>query len=106
MGVPVETDHVQRTHPRFSAKKNSLGARCGDCVTNLLCRAERRGERRGCTVQPELLLASTRFANLEGTDSAIVFDLEYSAFRCRHNPGVEADRHTACSPISLRAAQG
>jgi homoserine dehydrogenase len=51
----------------------------------------RRGDTADCTVQPELLLASDPLANLEGTSSAIRFDLDvFSLSLVEHNPGIEA----------------
>ena len=57
----------------------------------LVCRAERRGAGVDCSVQPELLLASDPLANLEGTSSAIRFDLDvFGLSLVEHNPGIEA----------------
>jgi homoserine dehydrogenase len=42
-------------------------------------------------VQPEILLASDPLANLEGTSSAIRFDLDvFGLSLVEHNPGIEA----------------
>jgi homoserine dehydrogenase len=44
-----------------------------------------------CRVAPELLLASDPMAGLEGTSSAIRFDLDvFGLSLVEHNPGVEA----------------
>jgi homoserine dehydrogenase len=57
----------------------------------LVCRAERRGDGVDCRVAPELLLVSDAMAGLEGTSSAIRFDLDVFNFSIvEHNPGVEA----------------
>jgi homoserine dehydrogenase len=57
----------------------------------LVCRAERRGDGADCSVKPELLLASDPLANLEGTSSAIRFDLDvFGLSIVEHNPGIEA----------------
>src|SRR5438874_418876 len=56
-----------------------------------ICRAEKRGTGVDCTVRPELLLASDPLANLEGTSSAIHFDLDvFGLTLVEHNPGVDA----------------
>jgi homoserine dehydrogenase len=57
----------------------------------LVCRAERRGDGVDCTVRPELLLASDPLANLEGSSSAVRFDLDvFGLSIVEHNPGIEA----------------
>jgi homoserine dehydrogenase len=57
----------------------------------LVCRAERRGTGVECMVRPELLLASDPLANLDGTSSAVRFDLDVFSFSIvEHNPGIEA----------------
>ena len=57
----------------------------------LVCRAERRGDGVDCRVAPELLLLTDPMAGLEGTSSAIRFDLDVMGFSMvEHNPGVEA----------------
>jgi len=57
-------------------------------------------------VQPELLLASDPLANLEGTSSAIRFDLDVFSFSIvEHNPGVEATAYGLLADF-LRAVQG
>ena len=44
-----------------------------------------------CSVQPELLLASDPLAGLEGTSSAIRFELDmFGLSIVEHNPGIEA----------------
>jgi homoserine dehydrogenase len=44
-----------------------------------------------CSVHPEILLASDPLANLEGSSSAIRFDLDvFGLSLVEHNPGVEA----------------
>jgi len=71
----------------------------------LVCRAERRGDSVTCTVQPELLLASDPLAILEGTSSAIRFDLDVFSFSIvEHNPGIEATAYGLLADF-LRAVQ-
>jgi homoserine dehydrogenase len=57
----------------------------------LVCRAERRGDAVQCSVAPELLLAADPLANLEGSSSAIRFDMDvFGLSIVEHNPGIEA----------------
>jgi homoserine dehydrogenase len=57
----------------------------------LVCRAERRGDGADCHVHPEILRAADPLASLEGSSSAIRFDLDvFGLSLVEHNPGVEA----------------
>jgi homoserine dehydrogenase len=57
----------------------------------LVCRAARRGLGVECTVAPELLLAGDPLANLEGSSSAIRFDMDvFGLSIVEHNPGIDA----------------
>jgi len=105
MGVPVKIDQVQRTGIRELSEEKIRSVRSAGMRYKLVCRAERRGEGVLCTVQPELLLASDPLANLEGTSSAIRFDLDVFSFSIvEHNPGVEATAYGLLADF-LRAAQ-
>jgi homoserine dehydrogenase len=91
MGVSVTLDQVQRTGIRELGEEKIRGARGAGMRYKLVCRAERRGAGVDCTVRPELLLASDPLANLEGTSSAIRFDLDvFGLSLVEHNPGIEA----------------
>ena len=71
----------------------------------LVCRAERRGDSLDCSVNPELLLAGDPLANLEGTSSAIRFDLDvFGLSIVEHNPGIEATGYGMLADF-LRAVQ-
>jgi homoserine dehydrogenase len=105
MGVPVKLDQVQRTGIRELSEEKIRSVRDAGMRYKLVCRAERRGEGVVCTVQPELLLASDPLANLEGTSSAIRFDLDvFSLSIVEHNPGVEATAYGLLADF-LRAVQ-
>ncbi len=91
MGVPLKLEQVQRTGIRELSEEKIRSARAAGMRYKLVCRAVRRGDTADCTVQPELLLASDPLANLEGTSSAIRFDLDvFSLSIVEHNPGIEA----------------
>src|SRR5437879_13631510 len=89
MGVPVKLDQVQRTGIRELSEEKIRSVRAAGMRYKLVCRAERRGTGVDCLVRPELLLASDPLANLEGTSSAIHFDLDvFGLSLVEHNPGI------------------
>jgi homoserine dehydrogenase len=91
MGVPVKLEQIQRTGIRELSEEKIRSARASGMRYKLVCRAERRGDSATCSVQPELLLASDPLANLEGSSSAIRFELDvFGLSLVEHNPGVEA----------------
>jgi homoserine dehydrogenase len=105
MGVPVRLEQVQRTGIRELSEEKIRSVRDAGMRYKLVCRSERRGDGVVCTVQPELLLASDPLANLEGTSSAIRFDLDVFSFSIvEHNPGVEATAYGLLADF-LRAVQ-
>jgi homoserine dehydrogenase len=72
----------------------------------LVCRAERRGDAVQCRVQPELLLVSDPLAGLEGTSSAIRFDMDMFVLSIvEHNPGIEATAYGLLADL-VRVAAG
>jgi len=105
MGVPVRLDQVQRTGIRDLSEEKIRSVRAAGMRYKLVCRAERRGDGVVCIVQPEMLLASDPLANLEGTSSAIRFDLDVFSFSIvEHNPGIEATAYGLLADF-LRAVQ-
>jgi homoserine dehydrogenase len=91
MGVPVKLEQIQRTGIRELSEEKIRSVRGAGMRYKLVCRAERRGDGVDCSVKPELLLASDPLANLEGTSSAIRFDLDvFGLSIVEHNPGIEA----------------
>src|SRR5262249_32746474 len=91
MGADVKVDQVQRAGiGDFSREKITPGGAAGRRY-KLVGRAERRGDVVQCTVAPELLLATDPLAGLEGTSSAIRFDLDmFGLSVVEHNPAIEA----------------
>jgi homoserine dehydrogenase len=91
MGIPVKLEQVQRTGIRELSEDKVRSVRAAGMRYKLVCRAERRGAGVDCSVQPELLLATDPLANLEGTSSAIHFDLDvFGLSLVEHNPGIDA----------------
>jgi homoserine dehydrogenase len=91
MGVPTHVDHVQRTGIRGLTEEKIRSVRAAGMRYKLVCRAERRGDGVDCRVAPELLLLSDPMAGLEGTSSAIRFDLDmFGLSLVELNPGLEA----------------
>ncbi len=82
---------MQRTGIRELSEEKIRSVRAAGMRYKLVCRAERRGAGVDCQVRPELLLAGDPLANLEGTSSAIHFDLDvFGLSMVEHNPGIEA----------------
>jgi homoserine dehydrogenase len=105
MGAPVKLEQVQRTGIRDLSEEKIRSVRAAGMRYKLVCRAERRGDGVTCIVQPEMLLASDPLANLEGTSSAIRFDLDVFSFSIlEHNPGIEATAYGLLADF-LRAVQ-
>ncbi len=105
MGAPVKLEQVQRAGIRELSDEKIRSVRAAGMRYKLVCRAERRGDGVVCTVQPEMLLASDPLANLEGTSSAIRFDLDVFSFSIvEHNPGIEATAYGLLADF-LRAVQ-
>jgi len=104
-GAAVKLEQVQRTGIRDLSEEKIRSVRAAGMRYKLVCRAERRGDTVLCTVQPELLLASDPLANLEGTSSAIRFDLDiFSLSIVEHNPGIEATAYGLLADFSARRA--
>jgi homoserine dehydrogenase len=105
MGAPVKLEQVQRTGIRDLSEEKIRSVRAAGMRYKLVCRGERRGDGVLCIVQPEMLLASDPLANLEGTSSAIRFDLDVFSFSIvEHNPGIEATAYGLLADF-LRAVQ-
>jgi homoserine dehydrogenase len=91
LGVPIKLEQVQRTGIRELSEEKIRTVRAAGMRYKLVCRSERRGDSVDCSVRPELLLASDPLANLEGSSSAIRFDMDiFGLSLVEHNPGIEA----------------
>jgi homoserine dehydrogenase len=106
LGVPIRLEQVRRTGIRELSEEKIRSVRASGMRYKLVCRAERRGDGVDCSVQPELLLASDPLANLEGTSSAVRFDLDvFGLSLVEHNPGIEATGYGLLADF-LRAVCG
>ena len=91
MGADIRVGQVRRIGIRELTEEKIRSVRTAGMRYKLVCRAERRGDGVECSVTPEILLAGDPLANLEGSSSAIRFDLDvFGISLVEHNPGVEA----------------
>lgn len=105
MGIPTHVNQVQRTGIRELTEEKIRSVRSAGMRYKLVCRAERRGDGVDCRVAPELLLVSDPMAGLEGTSSAIRFDMDvFGLSILEHNPGLEATAYGLLADF-LRAVQ-
>ena len=105
MNVPLRLEQVRRTGIRELSEEKIRSVRAAGMRYKLICRAERRGDGVECRVGPELLLLSDPMAGLEGTSSAIRFDLDVMSISLvEHNPGIEATGYGLLADF-LRSAQ-
>jgi homoserine dehydrogenase len=105
MGIPTHIDQVQRTGIRKLTEDKIRSVRAAGMRYKLVCRVERRGDGVDCRVAPELLLLSDPMAGLEGTSSAIRFDMDvFGLSLVEHNPGVEATAYGLLADF-LRAVE-
>jgi len=106
MGADVKLEQVKRTGIRELSEEKIRAVRAAGMRYKLVCRAERNGDSVQCCVQPELLLASDALAGLEGTNSAIRFDLDmFGLSIVEHNPGIEATAYGLLADL-VRVAVG
>ncbi len=107
MGADVKIGQVQRTGIRELSEEKIRSVRAAGMRYKLVCRAERRGDSVQCSVQPELLLAADPLAGLEGTSSAIRFDLDmFGLSMVEHNPGIEATAYGLLADFVRAATAG
>jgi homoserine dehydrogenase len=105
MGVPTHINDVQRTGIRQLSEEKIRSVRAAGMRYKLVCRVERRGDGVDCRVAPELLLLSDPMAGLEGTSSAIRFDMDvFGLSMVEHNPGLDATAYGLLADF-LRAVQ-
>ena len=91
IGVPMRLEQVRRTGIRELSEEKIRSVRAAGMRYKLVCRAERRGDGVECSVRPELLLAGDPLANLEGSSSAVRFDMDiFGLSLVEHSPGIEA----------------
>jgi homoserine dehydrogenase len=106
MGVSTRIEQVGRTGIRELSEEKIRSVRSAGMRYKLVCRATRRGDGADCRVGPELLLMTDPMAGLEGTSSAIRFDMDvFGMSIVEHNPGVEATGYGLLADF-VRAVQG
>jgi homoserine dehydrogenase len=107
MGADVKIEQVKRTGIRDLSEEKIRSVRAAGMRYKLVCRAERRGDGVQCSVQPELLLMTDPLAGLEGTSSAVRFELDmFGLSIVEHNPGIEATAYGLLADFVRAAAAG
>ena len=96
MGIPIQLDAIERVGIRNITPEQVRAARAAGMRYKLICRAERTTDSSGrvavrASVKPEQLPLSDPLALLEGTTSALRFDLDvFGLSIIEHKPGVIA----------------
>jgi len=91
MGVPIKLSDVERTGILGITPEQIHAARAAGMRYKLICSAERTDGGVRARVQPELLPAADWLAQLEGTTSALRFDMDvFGLSIVEHKPGVVA----------------
>jgi homoserine dehydrogenase len=91
MGAPIKLEEVERVGIRTVTPEQVRAARAAGRRYKLLCRAERTAGGVRASVRPEQLPLSDPLALLEGTTSALQFDLDvFGLSIIEHKPGVVA----------------
>jgi homoserine dehydrogenase len=91
MGVPITLNDVERTGIRGITPEQIRAARESGMRYKLICSAERTAGGVRASVRPEMLQLTDPFAQLEGTTSALRFDMDvFGLSIVEHKPGVIA----------------
>ncbi|HUJ31744.1 MAG TPA: hypothetical protein VLY23_10730 [Candidatus Acidoferrum sp.] len=95
MDIPIKLDEIERVGIRSVSPEQVRAARAAGMRYKLICRAERtaNGARAGvhASVRPEQLPLTDPLALLEGTTSALRFDMDVLGLSIiEHKPGVIA----------------
>jgi homoserine dehydrogenase len=91
MGEPLRLDQVEREGIRGVSPEQVRAARAAGMRYKLVCRAERAAGGMRASVRPEQLPMSDPLALLEGTTSALRFDMDvFGLTMIEHKPGVIA----------------
>jgi homoserine dehydrogenase len=91
MGVPITLDQVERTGIRAVTPEQVRAARGEGMRYKLICRAERTAGGVRASVKPEQLPITDPLAQLEGTTSALRFDMDvFGLSIIEHKAGVIA----------------
>lgn len=91
MDVPIRLDEVERAGIRTISPEQVCAAKAAGMRYKLICRAERVGNGVRASVQPEQLPLNDPLALLEGTTSALRFEMDvFGLSIIEHKPGVIA----------------
>jgi homoserine dehydrogenase len=95
MGIPIKLEQIERVGIRTVTPEQIRAARADGKRYKLICRAERTANSNGhavrASVKPEQLPMSDPLALLEGTTSALRFDMDvFGLSIIEHKPGVIA----------------
>jgi homoserine dehydrogenase len=91
MDEPIKLEQIERIGIRALRAEQVRAARAGGGRYKLVCSAERTADGVRASVRPELLPLSDPLALLEGTTSALRFDLDvFGLSIIEHKPGVVA----------------
>jgi homoserine dehydrogenase len=91
MGVPIRLEEIERTGIRSVSAEQIRAAHASNLRYKLICRADRTAGGVRASVRPEQIPLSDPLAHLEGTTSAIRFDLDvFGLSIIEHKPGVIA----------------
>jgi homoserine dehydrogenase len=91
MGAPITLDHVERVGIRSLSPEQIRAAPAAGMRYKLVCRADRTSDGVRASVKPEELPLSDPLAQLEGTTSALRFDMDvFGLSIIEHKPGVIA----------------
>ncbi len=91
MGVPIKLHDIERVGIRSVTPEQVRAARASNMRYKLVCRAERTATGVSASVRPEQLPLTDPLALLEGTTSALRFDLDvFGLSIIEHKPGVIA----------------
>ena len=106
MGVPIKLQEIERAGIRTVTPEQVRGARAAGMRYKLICRAERTSNGQvHASVKPEQLPMSDPFALLEGTTSAVRFDMDvFGLSIIEHKPGVIATAYGLLADF-VRAAK-
>ncbi|MGH9735396.1 MAG: homoserine dehydrogenase [Candidatus Acidiferrales bacterium] len=91
MDVPIRLDEVERVGIRAVSPEQVRAAKAAGMRYKLICRAERVGNEIRASVRPEQLPLNDPLALLEGTTSALRFEMDvFGLSIIEHKPGVIA----------------
>jgi homoserine dehydrogenase len=91
MDAPIKLEEIERVGIRAVSPEQVRAARAAGMRYKLICRAERTHDGVRASVRPEQLPMSDPLALLEGTTSALRFDMDvFGLSIIEHKPGVIA----------------